>query len=379
MTMHKTLAGKRIVLGVTGSIAAVETVRLAHALKRRGAIVHAVMSQAASGIIHSDALVYATDHEVITRCTGEVEHVKFCGDGGSAHLLLIAPCTANTIGKIACGIDDTPVTTFATTAIGSGLPVIIVPAMHHSMYRHPAIIRNLTRLKEWGIDVIEPRIEEEKAKIAGIDEIVLTCERALLGRPLKGKHVLVTSGACQEPIDEVRVMTTRSTGLMGKAIALQAYRLGARVTVVHRDRFPLVKNIMATGAREMRDAVISVFQTTGADIYISAAAVSDFAPHRYEGKIPSGSPCTLDLEPLPKLINEVMDRYHPVTVAFKLGGEGEVKAEEMIGSGVHMVVINGPEAMGAKDGEFVLVTPEKRQEIRGSKEDVAEAIWKTLW
>jgi phosphopantothenoylcysteine decarboxylase/phosphopantothenate--cysteine ligase len=378
MRMKQTLAGKQIVLGVTGSIAAVETVRLAHALRRRGATVSAVMSKAASGIIHPDALAYATDREVITRCTGDVEHVKFCGEGGSADLLLIAPCTANTIGKVACGIDDTPVTTFATTAIGSGIPVIIVPAMHHSMYRHPAVISNVTRLREWGIGIIEPRIEEEKAKIAGIDEIVFSCERALLGRPLGGKHVLITSGPCQEPVDEVRVLTTRSTGLMGRAIALQAYRLGADVTVVHRDRFPCVKNIRVTSAKEMRNEVISVFKNSKVDIYVSAAAISDFAPRPRAGKLRSGSPSTIDLEPLPKLIDEVMETYHPITCAFKLGGEGELKAEEMLGSGITMVVVNGPGAMGAEEGEFVLLSSGKRQVIKGNKEDVAEAIWKTL-
>ena len=378
MTIKQTLAGKQIVLGVTGSIAAVETVHIAHALRRRGATVSAVMSPAASGIIHPDALHYATDREVITRCTGDVEHVKFCGEGGSAHLLLIAPCTANTIGKIACGIDDTPVTTFATTAIGSGIPVIIVPAMHHSMYRHPAVISNIARLREWGVGIIEPRIEEEKAKIAGIDEIVLSCERALLGRPLAGLHVLITSGPCQEQVDDVRILTTRSTGLMGRAIALQAFRLGADVTVVHRDRFPCVKNIRVTSAEEMRNEVISVFETSKVDTYVSAAAISDFAPRPCEGKLRSGIPSTIDLEPLPKLVNEVMERYHPVTCAFKLGGEGELKAKEMLGSGMNLVVVNGPAAMGATEGEFILLSQGKRQELKGNKEEVAEAIWKTL-
>ena len=136
----QTLAGKEIVIGVTGSIAAVETVKLIHALRRKGAGVQPVMSAAAQGIIHPDALTYASGRQTITRLSGLVEHVTYCGDGGSASLLLIAPCTANTLGKIACGIDDTPVTTFATTALGSGMPVLVVPAMHHSMYRHPAVV-----------------------------------------------------------------------------------------------------------------------------------------------------------------------------------------------------------------------------------------------
>ena len=152
----QTLAGKEIAIGVTGSIAAVETVRLIHALRRKGARVQPVMSTAAQGIIHPDALTYASGRQAITRISGFVEHVTYCGDGGSASLLLIAPCTANTIGKIACGIDDTPVTTFATTALGSGMPVLIVPAMHHSMFRHPAVVRNIRTLESWGVGFARP-------------------------------------------------------------------------------------------------------------------------------------------------------------------------------------------------------------------------------
>ena len=239
-------------IGVTGSIAAVETVKLIHALRRKGATVQPVMSAAAQGIIHSDALTYASGRPTITRLSGMVEHVTFCGDGGSASLLLIAPCTANTIGKIACGIDDTPVTTFATTALGSGMPVLVVPAMHYSMYRHPAVIRNIKTLESWGVGFSGPKIEEEKAKIADRDEIVLRCERAILGNPLPGKKVLVTSGACREPVDDVRVLTTRSSGRMGKELALEAYRLGADVTVVHSETLPCVQNVPAETSGEMQ-------------------------------------------------------------------------------------------------------------------------------
>src|SRR5512137_1919593 len=139
MTAVQTLAGKQIVVGVTGSIAAVEIVKLIHSLRRCGAVVQAVMSEAATGIISPDSIVYASGRPAITRISGMVEHVMYCGERGSADLLLIAPCTANTISKIACGIDDTPVTTFATTALGSGIPVILVHAMHHSMFLHPAL------------------------------------------------------------------------------------------------------------------------------------------------------------------------------------------------------------------------------------------------
>jgi phosphopantothenoylcysteine decarboxylase/phosphopantothenate--cysteine ligase len=377
MTLVQTLAGKQIIVAVTGSIAAVETIKLIHALRRRGATVQPVMSPAATGIIHPDALTYASGKETIQRISGMVEHVQYCGDEGSADLLLIAPCTANTLGKIAAGIDDTTVTTFATTAIGSKKPVIIVPAMHHSMYRHPGVLENIARLKLWGIECAEPRIEEGKAKIADTEEIVLRCERAVLQKPLKGQRVLITSGPCREPVDDVRVLTTRSSGLMGRALALQAYRLGADVTVVHRDTFPCVDNVHIDTAEEMRTAVHDCFLGIGADIYISAAAISDFAPRKIEGKIPSGKKAHLDLEPLPKLLDEVVKKYSPRTIAFKLGRDQEKKASEMIAKGgITMVLVNAPESMGSEQGDYTLLMQGDTSVLSGDKDEIAVAIWK---
>lgn len=374
----KTLSGKTVVLAVTGSIAAVETVKLAHALRRRGATVQAVMTEAATGIIHPDALTYATGRPAITRITGLVEHILYCGEGGAADLLLIAPCTANSIGKIAAGIDDTPATTFATTALGRGMPVVVAPAMHESMYRHPGVVENIERLRSWDIDIVAPRIEEGKAKVADIDTIVLHAARAVSGRPLAGRRVLITSGACAEPFDDVRVLTTRSTGQMGRALALEAFRLGADVTVVHAGSFPCVRNIHAATAADMRRAVLSVCRDGGVDIYMSAAAISDFAPERREGKIPSGSPLDIRLNPLPKIIDEVMATCRPVTVAFKLGWHEEERARTMLDAGARMVVVNAPPAMGAAGGTFSLMMADSTIEVTGSKEEVAAAIWSGL-
>ena len=378
MTRIQTLAGKQIVVAVTGSIAAVEVVKLIHSLRRCGAAVQPIMSHAASGIIQPDALTYASGRETITRLSGWVEHITYCGEGGSADLLLIAPCTANTISKIACGIDDTPVTTFATTALGSQIPIIVVPAMHYSMYRHPAVIENIAKLKTWGVEIVDPRIEEGKAKIADSEEIVLRCERAVLGTALSGKKVIITSGPCREPVDDIRILTTRSSGQMGKALALQAFRLGAEVTVIHRDTFPCVNNIFVETAGEMRCAVHRCFSESGADIYISAAAISDFAPNRVIGKIPSGKPVNLFLEPLPKLLTEVIQNYHSLIIAFKLGKAPEKMAEDMIAQGVEMVLMNPIESMGSTHGEYRLLTRNGELPLKGTKEEIAYGIWNAV-
>ena len=379
MTPVQTLTGKHIVVAVTGSIAAVEVVKLIHALRRRGAVVQVVMSDAAAGIVTPDALAYASGRPVITRISGMVEHVMYCGDGGSADLLLIAPCTANTLSKIACGIDDTPVTTFATTALGRGMPVVIVPAMHYSMFRHPALVENMTKLAGWGIEVIAPRIEEGKAKIADSDETVLWCERAVLNRPLKGKRILITSGPCREPVDDVRILTTRSSGMMGRELALQAFRLGAEVAIVHRDTLPCVRNVPAETADDMREAVLSELAVHGgADVYISAAAISDFAPGKTEGKIPSGKQAVLELFPLAKLLDDVVKRYAPFTVAFKISRKPEPQAKSMLKRGVSMVLMNYPETMGSDHGEYELISTGNSRRIAGTKAEVAGIIWNEI-
>ena len=375
----QTLAGKEIVIGVTGSIAAVETVKLIHALCRKGATVQPVMSEAAQGIIHPDALTYAGGRETITRISGMVEHVTYCGDGGSASLLLIAPCTANTIGKIAYGIDDTPVTTFATTAIGSGMPVLVVPAMHHSMFRHPGVTRNIKTLESWGVGIVGPRIEEEKAKIADVDEIVLRCERAVLGRPLAGKKVLITSGACREPVDDVRVLTTRSSGRMGRELALEAYRLGADVTIIHNDTIPCVQNIPVETSGEMRESVRKYLKKRSPDLYISAAAISDFAPKKIDGKIPSGKPVTLDLSPLPKLIDSVLESRTQV-IAFKIGRTPLPEAKALLARGAWMVITNTPRSMGTATGSYRVLTEKTKtgKPVTGTKEEIAFLIWQEV-
>lgn len=374
--MRQTLQGKLIVLAITGSIAAVECVRLAHELRRKGAEVQAVLSDAATGIISPAALTYATGREAITAISGHVEHVIYCGDDRTADLLLIAPCTANTISKIACGIDDTTVTTFATTALGSGQPIVLSPAMHHSMYRHPAVMRNLEIVQEYGILVIPPRIEEGKAKVAAIEEIVLWCERAVSGQPLSGKKVLITSGACREPLDDVRVLTTRSSGQMGREIALEAFRLGAEVTVIHAGHFPAVLNISVETAGEMMEAVKKELDL-GADIYISAAAISDYAPDQREGKIPSGSEQQMILRPLPKIIDLALSDPKIRTIGFKLGDDAEDLGRELLKRGASLVVANPPSVMGSPAGTFLIMGDGPDIAV-STKEEVAFEICRRL-
>jgi len=383
-SVSHTLAGKTIVVAVTGSIAAVRAVDLIRDLIRRGAAVHAVMSRAAEQILHPYALEYASSNPVVREITGKVEHVQFCGVGGAADLLLVAPATANTIGKMACGIDDTPVTTFATTALGSGKPVAVVPAMHEAMYRHPAVLRNLETLRQMGVLLIDPRLEEGKAKIADNASIVWEVERLLGPGDLAGKRIVITSGSNAEAIDPIRILTNRASGKTGLALALEAWRRGAEVVLVHRFLLELpVRQVYAGSAAEMLDAVMAEVEK-GCHVLISAAAVADYTLDRQAEKIKSGQDLSLHLTPTPKIIKKVREAYPELKiVGFKaetdLGDEELIqRAEESMQSAhLDLMVANDVSrgGMGTDDNRVIIIDRQgRRTEAAGQKSLIAEAI-----
>jgi phosphopantothenoylcysteine decarboxylase/phosphopantothenate--cysteine ligase len=307
-TQSEVLKGKNIVMCITGSVAAVECPIIARELMRNGAEVYAVMSPAATKLISPDLMEWATGNPVVTQLTGKVEHISLAGiHPDTASLILVAPATANTIGKIAHGIDDTPPTTVVSSALGAEIPILIVPAMHESMFRHPIIIENINKLKSLGIEFIGPRFEEGKAKIAHIDTIVAYVIEVLT-RPkdMKGLRVLITAGPTREYIDAVRFISNPSSGKMGISLATASIQRGAEVTLIYGpgnvEPPPLAKVINVESTQDMLNAVLSSLKKEHYDIMISSAAVSDFAPDKkIDAKTPSSKEnFTVRLVPLPK-------------------------------------------------------------------------------
>ncbi len=395
-TKSRSLADKKIVLGVTGSIAAIRTVELARELVRHGADVYGVMSEAATEIIHPYTLHYATGHDVITKLMGNIEHVEFLGMEGSADLFIVAPCTANTISKIATGVSDSTVTAFATTAFGSEIPIIVVPAMHETIYKSPVLIENLAKLKKLGVTVIGPRIEEGLAKIVSTEAIVLTVERVLSPKKLLGRHILITGGATSEPIDPIRILTNRSSGRTGVELARAAYKQGAEVSLVHSSARDLtgIKEILVETAREMIDACINELRAAkkhgkGYDALISSAAITDFTGESSDVKIPSGGELHLRLVPTQKLIEEVRKEFPELTiVGFK--AETNVSEQELIrrarekqqAYNLAMVVANdvGAGGIGTEDNEVFISRAGVAdiKHVKGAKKLIADAIIEDL-
>jgi phosphopantothenoylcysteine decarboxylase/phosphopantothenate--cysteine ligase len=376
------LAGKTIVLGVTGSIAAVRSVELARELIRHGARVVPVMSRDAQKIIHPYALEFATGVKPITEITGQVEHVSLMGRGaGKADLLLIAPATGNTLSKMALGIDDSPVTTFFATAAAAN-PVIVAPAMHDTMYDNPILVRNLDALRAMGVEVLQSVIEETKAKMMDPEAIVEHVLRRLGSRTLSGKKVLVVNGATQEPLDDMRVLSNRSTGRMGTALATEAFRLGADVEhwLGHGDLRDLPR-VSTRRFSSLADLLDLAPHAKGFDAIVVPAAISDFGPTPASGKIPSdGAAPTLSLRALPKFIREIQKHSDAVLVSFKAeSGVPDARLVEKARqsqekSGASFVVANLLDAVGREETRVFLVDAKSATPLSGTKDEVARGI-----
>jgi phosphopantothenoylcysteine decarboxylase/phosphopantothenate--cysteine ligase len=331
------LKGRSIVLCITGSVAAIRSPEIARELMRLGAEVHVVMSPMAQKIIHPYLMEWATGNPVVTELTGQVEHVTLAGDHPRrVDLILVAPCTANTIGKMAIGIDDTPVTTVLTTAIGSGIPIIVAPAMHGSMYRHPIVLENIRKLESLGIEVLMPRIEEGKAKIPETREIIEAAVKKLTAeRDLQGLRILITAGPTREYLDAFRFISNPSSGKMGVAIAKEALRRGAEVTLIYGPgtaQPPMGVNLIEVeSTEEMLEATVKALRERKHHVAILAAAAADYGPkERRMVKTPSGlEHWTLELRSLPKIVEQIK-RVSPETYLVGFKAEYDVSEEELL-------------------------------------------------
>jgi len=383
------LYNKRIVLCVTGSIAAVETVKLARELIRHGAEVFPVMTPSSTRIIHPDALWFATGNVPITELTGETEHVSFCGDiNDHVDLLLISPSTANTISKIAHGIDDTAVTTFATTAIGSGVPIIIVPAMHLSMYNHKILQDNVEKCKKLKINFIGPIIDKNKAKIAEIDEIVANVIKVIGERDFEERRVLIIGGASTEPLDDVRVITNRSSGRTAVELAKNGFFRGADVELWYgtaKEPSPIyIKTLHFSSIAD----IISLLDNSDIktfDIIILCAALSDYFPEKVKGKISSEKEkIKIHLSQAPKIISRLRSLApKSKIVGFKLESEREKikksSVELLKKNNLDFVVGNTVKAIENDKNEIWIVDKNNRIfHKKGSKPEISDFIFDVI-
>lgn len=376
------LKGRRIALAVTGSIAVIETPRLCRTLMRQGADVFVVMSRAAARLVHPDVFEWSTGNPVVTRLTGKVEHIRLAGQSeGRCDAVVLAPATANTLGKLAMGIDDTPVTTLLSTALGEGLPIVAAPGMHEPMLANPAVRANLQRLDELGVRLVWPQVAEHKAKMAPLADIVEAVIAACTPQPLRGSRVLITAGPTLEFIDPIRTIGNRSSGRLGVALAREALRRGAGVTFVYgpgtADPPAGVDLRRVVTTEEMAAAVQQALPLV--DIAIFAAAVADYRPAETAAdKLPTAAgPQTLALVPTPKILDAAR-RLNPkaYVVGFKAETQDVVEAARRQLGRSDLVVANDASNFGSAEGIVYLVDALDVETLGPArKETLAAGIW----
>lgn len=355
-TKGEELRDKKIALCITSSVAASECPKMARELMKHGAEVYAVMSKKSQELIRPSLMEWATGNPVVTELTGKIEHIALAGMHKiKVDLILVCPATANTIGKIACGIDDTPVTTVVSTAFGSKIPIIIVPAMHESLYDHPIVSENIKKLESLGVEFIGPRIEEGKAKIASLDNIVEAVIRRLSIKSMGGIKMLVTAGPTLEYIDPIRVITNKSSGKMGVAIANEALRRGAEVTLIYGYGIAPppqgARVISVETTEEMYDGVISELKAKDYDVLIATSAVTDFGPEKkYDYKLSSRevNELTIKLKPLPKIIDKVKE-LSPKTFLVAFKADYKLSDEKLIDKAYGLLKASNADLVVAND------------------------------
>lgn len=280
------LEGKTVVLGVTGSIAAYKMANVASMLVKLGADVHVIMTENAVNFIHPITFETLTNHKCLvdTFDRNFRFHVAHVSLAKQADVILVAPATANIIGKMANGLADDML---STTLLAAKCPILVSPAMNTNMFENKIVQDNLAKLQQFGITVIPPEVGRLACRDVGAgkmprEEVLVdyVLREIAKDKDLKGKKILVTAGPTRESIDPVRFITNHSTGKMGYAIARQAMLRGAEVTLVSGpvdlETLPFVKTIYTESAEDMFEAVTS--ESAEKDIIIMAAAVADYTP-----------------------------------------------------------------------------------------------------
>lgn len=386
------LRGKKIVLGITGGIAAYKAAELTRELVRKGADVRVVMTDHAVRFIAPLTLETLSGNQVSTDMFArskdfEIVHVTLAD---FADLMIIAPATANSIGKVAAGVADDLLT---TTVMATTAPVLICPAMNNRMYANPLVRGNIAKLAGHGYFFAEPGFGELACRAEGqgrlteICEIVAEAETILTPKDLTGEHVLVTAGPTREPFDPVRFITNYSSGKMGYALAAMAARRGADVTLISGpSALPVprrVKFIPVSTALEMKDAVMKLYKKS--TVIIKAAAVADYRPAAPSAsKIKKGAErMNVSLEKNPDIIAELgRKKAGRILVGFSMETEDLVKnaRAKLLAKKMDLIVANDLTEQGAgfqsDTNAVVIITPQGQEERLPlmDKREVADRI-----
>jgi phosphopantothenoylcysteine decarboxylase/phosphopantothenate--cysteine ligase len=353
-----TLEGRRILLGVSGGIAAYKAVEICRRLVDAGAHVVPVMTRGATRFVGETTLSALASERVRTSLFDDPDPIPHTHLGQSADAVVVAPATARVLGTYAAGISNDLLT---ATLLATEAPVVVAPAMHTEMWDHPAVQENIATLTRRGVHVVPP----DEGRLAGGDvgrgrlaapEVVVAEVEAVLGagRDLDGLHVVVTAGGTREPIDPVRYIGNRSSGKQGHALAAEAAARGAKVTLITTVGLPVpdaADVVRVETAAEMHDAVQAV--ASGADVVVMAAAVADFRPGSVaESKLKKrAGPPEIVLEPTVDILAGLGAAKRPDQTVVGFAAETDQvrqnAASKLAAKGADLIVANDVTAAGA--------------------------------
>jgi len=373
------LKNKNVWLAVTGSVSCVESVGIARELLRYGANVTIVANRAALELVGEKALEFASGKPIIKEITGQVEHVIA---GHEADLLIVAPCCATSLGKKVLGIGDNTPMLVALTCIGAKTPMIVAPAMDKNMANSKIVKQNLKDVKKFAT-VLDPIIIKKKAKLPS--KLRVTAEACKIAGPnnLKKNKILVIGGGSSEEIDDVRVITNKSTGKMAKHLAETAFSMGAEVQLWMGNSTEEVGEWIAQEKFSSTEDLNKKIKKLGNyDAILVPAALSDFIPTKSKGKINSQKVPEVKLKKAKKSIEMIRKKHKGLLCAFKLGSN--VKDNELLKKGksllknADMVIANHSEVLGNEKTKIAIITKKDNTWIEDTKANASKLILKEI-
>ena len=377
---------KKILLGVTGSVAAYKAAELIRLLRKNDFFVQVVLTKSAKQFVTPLTLQALSGNPVLENMWepsegNGMEHINL---SRTADLILIAPTSGNFIAKLANGLADDLLTNLC---LARSCPLLVAPAMNVEMFENNATQRNLKAIKEDGVLISGPDLGEQACgeiglgRLINFESLMLDIKKALTPQIFINKKILISSGATVEKIDEARAITNLSSGLMGLNLAKTAYTMGADVTVVSgNSNYELpqcIKKISANNHEAMYQSIVSNIENN--DIYISAAAISDYKPSYTKGKIKKGSNLiSIDLEKTKDILSYVGENFsHKFLVGFAAESENVVEngKNKLLSKNLDIVIGNEiKESMGKTKASMVIIDHDKNTILPKAEKDIQSRI-----
>ncbi len=371
----KSLVGETIIFAMGASISIYRVPDIIRDLREAGASVLPVMSQTSLTLITKTTIQWAAEADVLDNLSGKMEHINIFENEPEKKVFLVCPATYDQIGKFASGIADGIIDTMFAYALGHGIRIIIVPAMHLDMYGNTIITQNIEKLRKAGVTILDPIIADEKAKILDSEEIIDAIIRS--GTKNNGKNILIISGRSELPIDPVRSITNRSSGTTGIWLSRWAYRSGFnKITLIGNasEVFPAYVTLKACYLnKDFYSIAMDELKNSHYDCVIVSAALSDYEFEASKEKIDSSKNLSLVLKPSKKLKDIIKEQFKIQIISFKLTHRGkDITAEKN-----EIMVVNYIEdnIIGSESGKykFLIRGREEKEELM-TKSSMAQRL-----